>query len=141
MGDIYKSNTNFPIDNVFNIDNPEQYLCKIGQYQASLSRLEIVVATQRGFQVVYRIIFNGLIYLDAPTRWKDANFCVATPKECVELAHSFEAYQNLAPDNVLEHLVLYTVDTHDRQVRILAASGRIVGASDQSMNTYFDLVR
>jgi hypothetical protein len=130
MGTIYQSNTNFPIDNVFNIDNPEQYLCIVGQYQASLSRLEIAVAKQPGFQIAYRIVFNGLVYLDAPTRWKGARFCVPIPEECIELAHSFEAYQNLAPDDVLEHLVLYVVDTDDRRVRILAATGRISEQDD-----------
>jgi len=122
---IEKDKYTFPIENIFEIDQPDKYICLISDFQLSLARLSISIAQKIGFQEIYKIVFRDVRYIDCPVRWTGARFDMASPGTCIDVVKRFETIQNLEEKEILDSLSLYTVSNPGHQIQILAHSGTL----------------
>jgi len=125
MSSIYTDkNIKFPIKNVFEIDQAEIYSCIISSYSASLSRLEVTIALMPGFNIVYKIVFNGVKYINIPTEWNAVNFDVASPADCIRVARRLPRYNSLPDSEILSLFVLYVINFPEIRAEILCSAAR-----------------
>jgi hypothetical protein len=109
----------FPIDSVFKIKDPDSYECHVEAYDARLSHL--VIRTRKlgkaalGETPPY-FEFNNVMYFEGSMTWIGANFCVAPPTDCLQVAHKM-AYHSGVPDNdLLGQYDLFVVNTQQLQI-------------------------
>jgi hypothetical protein len=88
--------------NIFNLDKPEEYKCRLMNLTYSHPTLRVLVS----YQAIMYIDFWGLHYLNAPLEWQGADF------ELVGETEAFEILKNAYPktsDMITERLLVTDV--------------------------------
>lgn len=109
-----------PDKNFFEIQNPEEYFCRVWSYFVSHSRLLLRVYKGKIDEEEFYLNFEMVQYFEGPLGWKGANFYIGSSDECVKLLQQ-QGFEGLPDEYLLEHFHLYIVDLPDsRYVKILA---------------------
>ncbi len=118
--------------NVFNITKPAGYRCQVFHYHRKLSRLYLsVYQGQRNQPAVY-ILFSDVAYIEAPMSWLGAEFNIASKQVCLALMIDVGLVGPAVrqfPDayaSITDYARLYTVDTPNSAIRIIASSGSLL---------------
>ena len=118
--------------NVFNISKPAGYRCQVFHYHRKLSRLYLsVYRGQRNQPAVY-ILFTDVAYIEAPMSWLGAEFYIASKQSCIELMIDVGLVGPAVrqfPDayaSITDYARLYTVDSPNSAIRIIASSGSLL---------------
>ncbi len=118
--------------NVFNISKPAGYRCQVFHYHRKLSRLYLsVYRGQRNQPAVY-ILFSDVAYIEAPMSWLGAEFYIASKQACIELMIDVGLVGPAVrqfPDayaSITDYARLYTVDSPNSAIRIIASSGSLL---------------
>lgn len=112
-------------DNIFGLENPESFSCSMRGYLTGHAMLWLEAwktNTQREGRIF--LGFAMPVYIDLPVRWENANFCVASSEECIELMGPLGMIGNFS-DSMLKDIVkgqpLFTVTTsYGYKARIIA---------------------
>ena len=123
------SNMRAEAQNIFEIDNPDEYLCRVHMYQKSHSWLSI--EAHRKIANEYKPIFmkfGAVRYFEGPMWWEGANFYIASLAEYIELLGKFEdqmiinAYASLQSQNPEKDMAghLFVAKTNSAVVKIVA---------------------
>ena len=104
----------YPIDNIFGVKNPENYECHVKRYDSRLTLLEIY--TRRLDQPseednFLSFVFSAVDYFEGTMTWIGANFRVAAPHECVNIARKLPNRSDMAERSILDFYDLYIVET------------------------------
>ena len=118
--------------NVFNMTKPAGYRCQVFHYHRKLSRLYLsVYRGQRNQPAVY-ILFTDVAYIEAPMSWLGAEFYIASKQACIELMIDVGLVGPAVrqfPDayaSITDYARLYTVDSPNSAIRIIASSGSLL---------------
>ncbi len=118
--------------NVFNITKPAGYRCQVFHYHRKLSRLYLsVYQGQRNQPAVY-ILFSDVAYIEAPMSWLGAEFNIASKQACIALMIDVGLVGPAVrqfPDayaSITDYARLYTVDSPNSAIRIIASSGSLL---------------
>ncbi len=118
--------------NVFNITKPAGYRCQVFHYHRKLSRLYLsVYRGQRNQPAVY-ILFSDVAYIEAPMSWLGAEFNIASKQACIALMIDVGLVGPAVrqfPDayaSITDYARLYTVDSPNSAIRIIASSGSLL---------------
>ena len=85
--------------NIFNLDKPEEYKCRLMNLTYSHPTLRVLVS----HQTIMYVDFWGLHYINAPLAWQGANF------ELLEDTEAFEILKTANPkdtDMMIERLLI-----------------------------------
>lgn len=117
-------------ENVFNLPAPQRYRCHVHRYFSGLSRLYIRVFRGEQDAPAFYLMFTDVGYFEGPINWEGADFCIASPEDCLHLMLQTgmvgEAILQF-PDAYLpltEHARLYVVRTSHQPVRFIAGSAQ-----------------
>lgn len=118
--------------NVFNITKPAGYRCQVFHYHRKLSRLYLSVYRGQRNQPALYILFSDVAYIEAPLSWLGAEFNIASKQACLELMIDLGLVGPAVrqfPDayaSITDYARLYTVDTPNSAIRIIASSGSLL---------------
>jgi len=134
MAKYYNDSTaTYPIDNVFGVENPESYECHVKRYDSRLSYLEIYTrpldqsSLQESF---FSFVFNAVEYFEGTMTWIGANFRIAPPNECIQIARKMPYQHKMTDQEILDFYDLYVVESKQSQIKILAGSGGMVAVKE-----------
>lgn len=119
---------NFTQSNFFNLEQPEEWVCRLWSYGAGHSEMEIIVRRQ---SVVQKIGFVGVEYFDGPTDWKGANFELGSSEDTLMFLRRVTSLTEFSDESLLETSKLFSVAVQDSnvpglRVNIVAAVGVLV---------------
>jgi len=120
---------NYPIDNIFGVNNPENYECHVKRYDSRLALLEVYTRKldQSSEEDIFlSFVFNAVDYFEGTMIWIGANFRVGSPEECVQIARKMPNRGDAAERSILDFYDLFVVETPQLQIKILAGSGGLV---------------
>ncbi len=119
-------------DNIFNITTPDQYRCQVHYYHRKLSRLYVSVFKGQSEIPAFYLLFSDVGYLEGPMNWQGANFHIEDKDTCLDLMLKAgligEAILQF-PDayaSITAYARLYTVQTKDTPVRLIASSASLL---------------
>jgi len=127
--------------NVFDIDNPDDYSCKVAFYVLSHQQLYLSVGkinSINGTIEWFYIAFSGVVYFEGPTTWSSANFTISSRDDKQQLVNQIEGLREVveeSDDIVLNLYSLYTIASTkdyepDVKVKILAQSANLISEED-----------
>ena len=134
MAKYYSDSTAvYPIDNVFGVENPDSYECRVKRYDSRLSYLEIYMRPLDQSSLpesFFSFVFNAVEYFEGTMTWIGANFRIASPAECIHIARKMPYQHKMSDQEILDFYDLYVVETNQLQIKILAGSGGLVAVKE-----------
>ena len=113
-------------DNVFGIENPEEYTCFIEKYSAGLSRLRIkAYKGQFEPEEAMNLFFGGVCYFEGHVVWQGVNFTVGEPSEALELMRKV----GWPEDTATNQIDISSIGLHLFKVKLPKCEVRIVAAN------------
>lgn len=120
-----------PMRNVFQIDHPETYTCRMWRYNPGKGELAFFVTRDTMSQITHRdfyLVFDDVRYFAGPTFWKGADFCTASLKDYSRLMLRLKSKDKLSTTELNEAPPLaskvagrlFLLDTPNVQVRIVS---------------------
>ncbi len=116
--------------NIFDLESPQDHYCAITSYRFSHS-LMLVTVTRDEFDAhdAFYVTFSEALYIEAPFRWKGADFHIASEEECENLLVKI-GYSGETLNLMLKQYHIFFVELPNLRVRILAS--RVDKSSDPS---------
>jgi hypothetical protein len=116
---IMKEST-YDIDNYFAVSNPHLCSCAVMSY--AIGHSEMLVKIEDETHKEFYIVFYYVEYYSGPLKWKGANFSTQSKENTMKLLYKIKPeINNKIPESSLANFHLYTVNTPDFEVCILAA--------------------
>src|SRR5690606_22753871 len=109
--------------NIFSIDNPENYACVIRKYVVGQSVMHIEVVSNFKPPNIFYLVFYPVEYFCGPITWQGVNFEIASSEACLKVISQLERYDNIPDEKLMEDpysLKLYQVKTDRNTIQILA---------------------
>jgi hypothetical protein len=121
-------------DNIFNLPDPDRWVCKIREYEWGHSQLRLTLEDPEQHRTLY-LSFVGVDYHEGPIVWQGANFRRTSDDECLEILRRTDANDRFSDRSLLGDFALFTVDIVGAkspvvQVKIVAAPGGAITEED-----------
>jgi hypothetical protein len=114
-------------ENVFALEEAENYNCIVWRYQIAHSTLLLRLDLPNKFRdkaTTYYLAFSGVYYFEGPIRWQSAAFQLGNKDELGEIVDRVEKAASMSADEreafITEYSHLYKVVTPDFEVKIIA---------------------
>ena len=128
-------NLEHPAENVLDLENPENYSCRIWSYSPGHSMLFVHLKENDGTKTSPHLylVFDNVQFFEGPMWWQGANFCTSTLYDYAKLNFAVHIPEELSEAFIQEVVDkmdsqkspshLFTLSVNDKiQVRILASS-------------------
>lgn len=111
-------------DNLFEIGNPDDYLCMVESFSIGLAVLTIEVMKKSKMSDQFRLQFFPVEYFSGPIVWYSANFQIAPREETLRVLARLERYSEVSVEELFTNrfyaLKLYKVVTAQNTIEIVA---------------------
>ncbi len=111
-----KSNELFPLE------DPDNWVYRVQSYSSSLSQLQISVANHT-LNRKYIITFVGVEFFDGPIDWSGKGFLIGDKEECLQILRKMEAHKDTEASSLDIHNLFVVEPEYGHRIRIVA-SGR-----------------
>ena len=85
--------------NYFNLEQPNEWGCRLWSYGAGHSEMDLIVSSQHG---IHKIAFVGVEYYEGPIDWKGANFELGSAEDTLNFLRRVTSLTEFSDDSLLE---------------------------------------
>ena len=103
--------------NIFNVVDPQTYMCIVWGYRISHSLMLIRVSKSEPeelFEEPFFLTFEGVLYFEGPIRWKGVDFGISTTDECAR------SLNRIKLSELVEKCRLFVAESSNLEIKIIA---------------------
>ena len=108
--------------NIIPIEGLVNFACKLAFYTNSHAHMGFSIIPLGADQKSFRIEFSRVVYFSGPTGWKDANFHIAPPNECLNILRQMSTFDEFTDESLMEEYKLFISGTARMEAKVIASN-------------------